>query len=217
MRSTFGAKWACFAVGLAFVGGCSSSSDSGTPSGGDTGTTVDSSTSDSGGGSDTASTDSGSGADTTDTAPAKCDPKTSAGCVACGTDSCGSGKECCGSGSSRACAAGCEAGVAEACDGPEDCASSGGQCCVDADVKFSGGTTATATCGSSCDTENASTGSGDIVKSHSCRTGADCADVADSFGVPYGNCCHPKDLDVAVCVSDTYADQLKTSAGATCN
>jgi hypothetical protein len=211
------AKWACF-LGLAamsMVVGCSSSSDSG---GGatDSGASGDSPVVDTGSGSqDSAATDSG-GADTTDTAPSKCDPAGATACVGCGTDACGAGKQCCGSGSTRACAAGCEAGVAEACDGPEDCPG-GGQCCVVADVRFSDASSATATCGSSCDVENASTGSSDIVKAHSCRSGADCGDVADSFGVPYPNCCHAKDLDVGVCVSDTYADQLKTSAGATCN
>src|SRR5438067_1733134 len=141
----------------AFAVGCSSSSDSGGGGATDSGVASDSAIQDSGSTDTASTTDSGGGVDTADTPPAKCDPAGATACVGCAGDSCGTGKECCGSGSTRACAAGCEAGVAEACDGPEDCPG-GGQCCVVADVKFSGDSTATATCGSACDVENASTG-----------------------------------------------------------
>ncbi len=192
-----------------------SSSDGGTTTGndaaGDTAVVTDT-----GSAGDTIALDTAV-ADTTpaDTAPAKCDPAGSTACVACGTESCGSGKICCGSGSGRACATSCDAGGGESCDGPEDCTS--GACCVNANVKFTSTSSATTTCGSTCPTEAGSTGSGAIIKSPSCRAKADCAGVVGSFGVPYGHCCHAKDLDVGVCVSDTYASQLKTDGGATCD
>jgi hypothetical protein len=145
-----------------------------------------------------------------------CDP-TSAGCVACGTKSCASPEECCGTSESQSCgsAASCSGKPLSAtCDGPEDCA--GAQCCVSLDA-YSNATGASATCGAACPLLNASggppEGEGLIIQSVACHSSADCVNIYDSDYVPYENCCQAEGFDLRTCMSDTFASVLSMNGG----
>jgi hypothetical protein len=207
LRVSAGLMAAAAVCAAAFTAACSSTTTSGTTF------DTDASTAEGGGDGGAPGNDSGGGGDASDGAVAACDPK-QADCVACRGKSCRGPEVCCAEDGGASCGSCTEPTKRTACDGPEDC-SGGTKCCVQMRASATS-TTASSQC-TTCSPSAGSITNGSSVTSYACRTKADCAGVRGNFGVPYPDCCIPKDYDVGVCLSQTFSGVFAQDYGATCN
>jgi hypothetical protein len=129
-------------------------------------------------------------------------------CVACGSSTCHAGETCCGS--SCTTAGSCQEKINASCDGAEDC--SGKRCCVSMHFSDQGVVSSEAACNSTCKAQDASSNDY-IARGPACHAQSECAGVKDDYGVPYSECCKGPGSPISVCMSQTFASEIKKSGG----